>query len=61
MSKEDLRRFVEKVQQLKDLVESLDVYPSRRTDLAACNTHEDVVKLAKSWGFDIGRRWGEGF
>ena len=28
--------------------------------LAACDDHNSVVKLARSWGFEIARRWGDG-
>tara|TARA_Y100001968_G_scaffold281699_1_gene279084 strand:+ start:165 stop:344 length:180 start_codon:yes stop_codon:yes gene_type:complete len=59
MSKKDLQQFLFKVQQLQDLVLSLEQIPIRRDLLEACEDHDQVVSLAKSWGFDIGRRWGE--
>ena len=59
MSKEDLKQFLFKVEQLQELVDSLDRYPQRRNLLEACDTHDQVVRLAKSWGFVIDRRWGE--
>ena len=59
MAEEDLQRFLLKVQQLNALVSSLDALPERRRQLAACSDHNAVVQLADSWGFSIGRRWGE--
>ena len=59
MSKADLLRFIQKVEQLQDLVASLDEIPSRRDRLSSCDTHDEVVEIARSWGFEIGRRWGE--
>ncbi len=59
MSEKDLERFLIKVESLNKLVESLDKIPKRRRLLAKCDSHDEVIKLAKSWGFEIGRRWGE--
>ncbi len=59
MAEQDLERFIEKVENLKKLVRSLDDLPERRRLLASCDTHDQVVQLAKNWGFEIGRRWGE--
>ena len=59
MSEQDLQKFIKKVDQLKELVESIKEAPQRRKQLADCSNHDEVVELAKSWGFDIGRRWGE--
>ena len=59
MAEEDLQRFLLKVQQLNALVSSLDADPERRRQLAACSDHNGVVQLARSWGYSIGRRWGE--
>ena len=59
MSMQELQRFLEKVEQLQQMVKSLDKVPGRREKLAACDNHDEVVALAKSWGFQIGRRWGE--
>jgi len=59
MAEADLLRFLNKVQQLQQLVESLKHEPERRAQLAACHDHNAVVALAREWGFDIGRRWGE--
>ncbi len=60
MSEQELKRFIEKVEQLKKMLASLEKNPERRAQLASCNHHDQVVKLAKSWGYEIGRRWGEG-
>ncbi len=59
MSEEDLKKFEQKVKDLNELVNSLDVFPERRARLASCENHDEVVNLAKSWGFNIGNRWGE--
>ena len=59
MSENDLRYFLLKIQQLQELAESLKEIPGRREELAACTNHNQVVKLAKSWVYEIGRRWGD--
>ena len=59
MAEDDLIRFLDKVQQLQQLVDSLKHEPERRKRLAGCNDHNAVVELARQWGFEIGRRWGE--
>tara|TARA_B100000927_G_C16277088_1_gene393947 strand:- start:134 stop:700 length:567 start_codon:yes stop_codon:yes gene_type:complete len=59
MAEDDLIRFLDKVQQLQQLAESLKLEPERRRQLADCQDHNSVVGLARQWGFDIGRRWGE--
>lgn len=59
MAEQDLLVFLNKVQQLQELVKSLDRDPQRRQTLAECSDHNAVVSLARDWGFEIGRRWGE--
>ena len=59
MPKKELEQFLYKVDQLQKMVNSLDEIPDRRNLLEACKSHDEVVTLAKSWGFEIGRRWGE--
>lgn len=59
MAKKDLKQFLKKVRDLQSMVLSLEKYPHRRNLLEACNDHDQVVKLAKLWGYNIGRRWGE--
>ena len=59
MSYKDLERFTCKVKALVSLLDSLDEIPGRRSQLASCVHHDQVVKLAKSWGYEIGTRWGE--
>lgn len=59
MTEQDLSRFLHKVDQLQQLVQSLEVDRQRRQSLAACTNHNQVVALARSWGFEIARRWGE--
>ena len=59
MSKKDLQNFIVKVSQLNALLDSLEAIPSRKAQLEDCETHDQVISLAKSWGFEIGKRWGE--
>ena len=59
MSKTELDLLLFKIAQLQLLKASLDKYPNRVTLLSQCETHDEVVALAKSWGFEIGRRWGD--
>ena len=59
MAELDLMRFLDKVSQLQQLVDSLAREPYRREQLAECSNHNQVVLLARSWGYEIGRRWGE--
>ncbi len=59
MAEHDLKCFLHKVEQLQNLVDSLDKVPGRRKLLSDCQNHNQVVELAKSWGYEIGRRWGE--
>lgn len=59
MAEQDLIRFLDKITQLQALVDLIERNPSQREELARCADHNAVVHLAKSWGFDIGRRWGE--
>ncbi len=59
MSADELKKFVRKVESLNALINSLDELPHRRKELESCDTHDQVVRLAQSWGFEIGRRWGE--
>ena len=59
MSEKDLQRFLHKVEQLKQMTNSLDEVDGRRELLASCVNHNQVIELARSWGYEIGRRWGE--
>jgi cupin 2 domain-containing protein len=59
LAEADLERFLDKVAQLNALVASLEEQPDRRQRFAACTEHNQVVQLARVWGFEIGRRWGE--
>ena len=59
MTQEDFDKFLNKVSQLQALVKSVEENKTRREQLKSCSTHYEVVELAKSWGFDIGKRWGE--
>ena len=59
MAEEDLQKFLYKVRQLQKMVDSLDEVDGRRDLLVKCENHYQVVALAKSWGYEIGNRWGE--
>ncbi len=59
MSIDDLNKFIRKVENLNALIGSLEQFPRRKQELESCDTHDQVVELAKSWGFEIGKRWGE--
>ena len=52
MSEAELELFKKKVNALKKLVESLKKHPEREQLLANCVDHDQVVKLAKEWGYD---------
>ena len=59
MSKKDYKRFLNKINQLNQLVELINNSPEKYELIISCKTHGDVVELAKQWGYDIGKRWGE--
>ena len=59
MAEQDLIRFLSKISQLQSLADRVQQDSVSREQLAACADHNQVVQLAQSWGFDIGRRWGE--
>jgi cupin 2 domain-containing protein len=59
MSAEDLDRFLEKIQQLNAFVALSERDAQLRQALIDCTHHHDVVALAQSRGFEIGRRWGD--
>ncbi len=59
MSKKDYEMFLEKIDQLNQLVELVNKSPEKYELIISCETHEDVIKLTKKWGYKIGKRWGE--
>ena len=59
MAKKDYDRFLYKIDQLNQLVDLIENSPEKYELIISCNTHEDVVELAKQWGYEIGKRWGE--
>ncbi len=59
MTKKDYERFIKKINQLNQLVESINKSPEKYELIISCKTHEEVVELAKQWGYEIGKRWGE--
>ena len=59
MAEAQLQQFLEKVKQLNAFVALSEANPSLRQQLQDCSHHHEVVALAASHGFAIGRRWGE--
>tara|TARA_Y100001978_G_scaffold185833_1_gene185115 strand:- start:3 stop:188 length:186 start_codon:yes stop_codon:yes gene_type:complete len=59
MTTKDLERFLEKISQLNSIAELIRKSPKKRNELSNCKNHDEVIKLTTSWGFNIGRRWGE--
>ena len=59
MSKKDYESFLYKIDQLNQLVKLINNSPEKYKLITSCTTHEDVVELAKLWGYEIGKRWGE--
>ena len=59
MAKEDYEKFLYKIDQLNQFVELIKNSPEKYQLIINCKTHDDVVALAKQWGYEIGKRWGE--
>ena len=59
MSKKDYHQFLYKIDQLNKLVDLLNNSPDKYQLFIKSKTHDEVVKLAKKWGYEIGKRWGE--
>jgi len=59
MSIKDYESFLFKIDQLNQLVELINKSPEKYELFISCKTHDDVVELAKKWGYEIGKRWGE--
>ena len=59
MSKNDLEKFLWKIDQLNLIVKLIEKDISKKEALSNCSTHEEVINLTKSWGFQISKRWGE--
>ena len=59
MAQADLDAFLEKIHQLNAFVALSKQEPALGQALRDCSHHNDVVELARSRGFEIGRRWGE--
>ena len=59
MSKKDYERFIYKINQLNKLVELIHNSPEKYKLFISCKTHNDVVQIAREWGYEIGTRWGE--
>ena len=59
MAEKDYKIFLYKIDQLNKLVELINESPEKYQLIICCKTHDEVVELAKHWGYDIGKRWGE--
>ena len=59
MSKKNYERFLFKIDQLNQLVELINKSPEKYKLIISCKKHEEVVELAKQWGYEIGKRWGD--
>ena len=59
MTKRDLEKFINKIKQLNEILFIIEKSSEKREELSKCSNHEEVIKLTKSWGFEIGKRWGE--
>jgi len=59
MAEAQLQQFLAKVAQLNAFVSRCQSQPDLWQSLRECSHHQQVVDLAQSMGFDIGRRWGD--
>ncbi len=59
MAEAHLQQFLEKIRQLNAFVALSETDHDLRQRLRDCGDHHQVVALARSCGFEIGRRWGE--
>ena len=59
MSVKDYHNFLYKIDQLNQLVKLIKTSPEKYELFTSCKTHDDVVKLAEQWGYEIDKRWGE--
>jgi len=59
MAEAQLQQFLTKVAQLNAFVSRCQSQPDLLQSLRECSHHQQVVELAQSMGFDIGRRWGD--
>ena len=59
MTKENLEKFINKINQLNKILILIEKSSEKREELSKCSNHDEVIKLTKSWGFEIGKRWGE--
>ena len=59
MAEAQLQQFLAKVSALNAFVALSEADPGVRAALTDCSNHHEVVELARRFGFEIGRRWGE--
>ena len=58
MTKKDLEKFINKIEQLNKILLLIEQSTEKKEELSKCTNHEEVIKLTKSWGYEIGKRWG---
>ena len=59
MTKQDLDNFLKKIDELNKIVSIIKASSEKKDALSKCKDHYEVIKLTKSWGFNIDKRWGE--
>ena len=59
MTKKDLEKFINKIEQLNQILLLIEQSTEKKEELCKCSNHEEVIRLTTSWGFEIGKRWGE--
>ena len=59
MTEKDLDKFINKIYQLNKILLLIEQSTEKKEELSKCSNHEEVIKLTRSWGFEIGKRWGE--
>ena len=59
MTVKDYEGFLYKIDQLNLLVKEIKKSPEKYLVFIKCKNHKEVVELARKWGYEIGKRWGE--
>ena len=59
MTKKDLEKFIDKIEQLNKILLLIEQCTEKKEELCKCSNHAEVIKLTRSWGFEIDKRWGE--
>ncbi len=61
MSSAQLKRFRDKIRQLNEFIAEADRDPALHQRLFDCSSHDEVVAIAREYGYVINRRWGDAF